>query len=313
MPESGAPAWGQQSDGDDFIAPEEALLPPRDDPPQASSGGQAFIPTVGGLRALLAAAHDEAFSEFGQERQVLEVLARGPAPDTQALDGTSFGMVRLILVNILGLPFQNAAAAQSVIDAWMGSRAALRTLIEILVETLFEARLFCVCDPAGAWIPMGLFGWLTPAHRLRAGIGFQTRWMLHPEWPMPVHQVLAPGLTLTSIPIPGGELRKPLVSESLVGLRRSTGSIAERWSHAAQTVQDIDIITAWDRMVGSSLLLHRAARPQTGWEELAFRLGVPHQRGWSGAAFSQLVARGEVATAPANFAWLTAPFEDLDA
>jgi hypothetical protein len=313
MPDAAEPAWGQPPDGDDFIDPDEALLPPRDDSSSASSGGQGFIPTVGGLRALLAAAHEESFGEFGQERQALMALASGPASDAQPLDGTSFGMLRLILVNILGLPFQNAAAAQSVIDTWMGSRAALRDLLEILIETLFEARLFCVCDSAGTWIPVGLFGWLTPAHRQRAGIGFQTRWMLHPEWPMPVHQVLAPSLTLTSIPIPGGELRGPLVSESLVGLRRATGAMAERWSHAAQTLQEIDIITSWDRLVGSSLLLHRAARPQTGWEELAFRLGVPHQRGWSGAAFSQLIARGEVATTPANFAWLTAPFEDLDA
>ena len=150
---------------------------------------------------------------------------------------------------------------------------------------------------------------LSDDDRRRLGIRGSYRWLLSPEWPIPVQQVFLPDHVLPNLSMLSDDLREPLIASSLQDLQRQTAAHANLLMHPTQTIGEIAVVSAWDRLGGASLLLHRGQNPQTGFAELANMFGIPSSDGWSGATIAKIIAAGAETMPPPAYAWITHPFE----
>jgi hypothetical protein len=265
------------------------------------------------LRSLLAAADPRAFDGLQAELQDLVLVSHGPGSPEDALDPSSYDLIRLVLSRVLGCAPTTAAAAQVATRLWFAHVEALTGILNLLVEALPVARHVIVCDPSGSWIPVGLLRWLQSEDHARLRVSASTRWIVAPSWPVPVLQVFVPQIQVNDCGVAGGDLRPPLIDPSLVGIRRQAAAYATRWSHPSQTLGDIAQIASWDRYAGSCLLLHRGIAPQSGWEDLAGYFGITAQPGWLGSAFARCQTANETPMPAVFYAWLTSPFEGMRA
>lgn len=208
---------------------------------------------------------------------------------------------------LLGNPPEcDAETANRVASPWIGGDLVLRTALEEICSNHPLGGVMLSSEFDGIWVSEVLFDWITkiPVEVLKR------RWVMVPDFPVPVRQVLLRSSALLNV-LSRGDLRPIIVADTLVDLRLHCAPWATAWGYSGQSMKDILSIGGFDALTASALLLHRGDRPLDGWDELRALLKIPRVPGWAGAVLERFgtVTKEVLSLHPARHAWLTSRFE----
>ena len=253
----------------------------------------------------------------GATAQVASLLALLARERHEDLAGADLMAVTAVLPLILGLPWRSEEARRRLVDCWFATPARQAQTLSTIATAHPQGRCLITGGHDGGWVPRRLLSWLSGSQPSSAAPAAAptlatraTRWVLSPDYPVPVLQCPAGIGMPPTLPPDDGDLRLALCAGTLAELRLAAAPWAARFAWCGQPIEDILALGGFDGLTAAALLLHRGSSAIDGWQEARRTLGVAATPGWAGAV---LAACGTPARrrlrAPAPYAWMTADFE----